>query len=275
MIELPESHTLAKQLYQVLLNKIVDDVVAAQSPHGFAWYNGDPSNYVYMLKGKCITCAEAYGGQVELLLEDMRLVFHDGVNIRYLEKDAPLPKKHQLYMRFTDGSGIVCTVQMYGGMMAFPVGTYDNTYYLCSVAKPSPYTNEFDEAYFMHIVENGGAKLSAKALLATEQRIPGLGNGCTQDILYLSNIHPQSKIGHLTDNELETLFHTMKSTLLVMREQGGRNTEKDIFGNPGGYRTLLSSKTLNYPCMRCGGIIQRNAYLGGNIYFCEHCQRQV
>jgi formamidopyrimidine-DNA glycosylase len=57
-----------------------------------------------------------------------------------------------------------------------------------------------------------------------------------------------------------------------MRDGGGRDTERTLFGKPGGYRTALSSKTLPHPCPACGGRLKREAYLGGNIYFCPECQ---
>lgn len=64
----------------------------------------------------------------------------------------------------------------------------------------------------------------------------------------------------------------LKSTLKDMRDGSGRDTEKDLYGKPGGYQTTLSSKTLAYPCRACGDGLKREAYLGGNIYFCPTCQ---
>ena len=52
----------------------------------------------------------------------------------------------------------------------------------------------------------------------------------------------------------------------------GRDTEKDLFARPGGYTTILSKKTLWTPCPRCGYELRKGAYLGGTIYYCEHCQ---
>ena len=71
---------------------------------------------------------------------------------------------------------------------------------------------------------------------------------------------------------MEVLFGSVKSTLKEMRDCGGRDTERDLFGKPGGYPTVLSSKTLALPCPVCGGGLKREAYLGGNIYFCPMCQ---
>jgi len=68
-------------------------------------------------------------------------------------------------------------------------------------ARPSPLTDAFDRAYFAALFAVDTPKLSAKAFLATEQRIPGLGNGVLQDILWTARIHPKRKMGELSEPE--------------------------------------------------------------------------
>ena len=77
----------------------------------------------------------------------------------------------------------------------------------------------------------------------------------------------------LTDGERETLFHSVKSTLKEMTAEGGRDTTRDLFGKPGGYRTRLSQTTPGKPCPVCGGMIVKQPYMGGSIYFCDGCQK--
>ena len=135
-------------------------------------------------------------------------------------------------------------------------------------------SDTFNQEYFSAMVNFPEVQnLSAKALLATEQRIPGLGNGVLQDILYYAEIHPKRKVETLDDGERESLFTSLKSTLKEMTEQGGRDTEKNLFGEPGGYRTKLSKNTVSMPCTKCGKTIIKQAYMGGSIYFCAGCQK--
>jgi len=161
---------------------------------------------------------------------------------------------------------------MYGGLWAFESGEFQNTYYDVAREKPSPLSDAFDSAYFQSLVSNAKETLSAKAFLATEQRFPGLGNGVLQDILFNAKIHPKRKMSTLTEEDRDYLFWTIRRTLHEMTARGERDTERDVFGQAGGYRTLMSNKTLNKPCPICGGRITRQAYLGGNIYYCETCQ---
>lgn len=272
MIEIPEAKVFADQLSKMVVGKTIRGVEANSSPHKFAFFTGDPAGYHDLLAGKEITAAEPLAGQIEISAGDMRLVLSDGVNPRYFTPGEKGPEKHQLRIDFDDGSAVICTVQMYGMMWVFSAGENDNPYYLAASEKPSPLTTAFDGAYFAEILSAAKPSLSVKAVLATEQRIPGLGNGVLQDILYNARINPKSKLLVLTELEKSDLFDSVKHTLREMTEKGGRDTEKDLFGSPGGYTTILSNKTMNNPCPRCGGNIVRQAYLGGNVYFCPHCQ---
>ncbi|WP_105615283.1 DNA-formamidopyrimidine glycosylase family protein [Vallitalea okinawensis] len=275
MLEIPEAAVLAEQMNELLIGKVIQKVITNQSPHKFAWFAGDPEEYDALLKGKEINKAVNHGGLIEVYLDDVRMVLGDGVALRLFSDKSKLPKKHQLCIQFTDGSFLVASVQMYGGMWCFKKGQFDNQYYFIAKEKPSPLSDQFNEKYFKKITsEESVQKKSVKALLATEQRIPGLGNGVLQDILYNAGIHPKKKVNNLSEKEKERIFQSIKDTLFEMTIQGGRDTEKDLFGCFGGYKTKLSKRTVNQPCEICGGQIIKKAYMGGSIYYCEKCQEE-
>jgi formamidopyrimidine-DNA glycosylase len=163
---------------------------------------------------------------------------------------------------------------MYGGLWCFKEGDFKNQYYIQAKEKPSPLSIEFDESYFDSIASNQENQgLSAKALLAAEQRIPGLGNGVLQDILYNARIHPKKKVKTLTEEDKSNLYKSIKSTLAEMTFKGGRDTERDLFGCFGGYKTKLCKNTAGKACEICGSTIKKEAYMGGSIYYCERCQK--
>ncbi len=274
MIELPESIALASQLNETIRGKRITNVIAAQTPHKFAWYYGDPQKYQELLSGKVIEKANGIGSMVEILAEDTVVLFGDGVGLRYHNESEQRPLKHQLLVEFEDFSALSASVQMYGGLMCFRTGELDNKYYKIAKEKPSPLSDSFDRKYFNGLLSTDELqKLSMKAFLATEQRIPGLGNGVLQDILYIARIHPKRKINTLSGEEKDRLFGSMKETLAEMAFKGGRDTEKDLFGCTGGYRTHLSKNTLDKPCPVCNSVIRKESYMGGSIYYCEGCQK--
>ena len=273
MIELPEAAVLAKQVNETVIGKRIKDVVAAKSPHKFAWYYGDPKTYRGMLAGKVMSTASAYGGLLETAADNVVLLFGDGVSLRFFEKGEKLPDKHQLWIEFEDSSSLVSAVQMYGGLWVFPAGGFDNKYYLIAKEKFSPLAEAFNGNYFNGLFDEKTEKLSLKAFLATEQRIPGLGNGVLQDILFNAKMHPKKRAGALSEEDKEELFDSLKATLSRMVAYGGRDTESDLYGRQGGYKTILSRNTVGKPCPVCGTIIKKEAYMGGSIYFCSTCQK--
>lgn len=195
MIEIPESQTVARQVRETLAGRTVTGVFNATHPHKFIWYTGDPLEYPMLLTGRKIVGAEGCGAFVDVLLEnDMHLALSDGVILRLYGCEDPIPAKYQLLVTLDDGSFLVCTVAMYGGINAFP-GESDNPYYQGARTKCSPLEERFDAGYFSRLWAASKQNLSAKAFLATEQRIPGLGNGVLQDILFRAGI-PQTQTRH-------------------------------------------------------------------------------
>lgn len=270
MIELPEALTLAKQLNETVVGRTVSRVLPPTKPHKFCWFNGEPSDYEEKIKGSKVTAASAFGIYAELLFENnYRLCINDGVNIRLISAEDR-PKDYQLLIEFSDNTALVFSVAMYGGIVLHD-GSYDNEYYLKSRQSISPFSPEFKEQYIKVLAESK-PNLSAKAFIATEQRFPGVGNGTAQDILFSAGLHPKRKLGKMSEQDKDRLLSSMISVLHDMTENGGRDTEKDLYGNPGGYATKMSKNAISVGCPVCGGAITKEAYLGGSVYYCPHCQ---
>lgn len=272
MIELPESYVLVKQINQVLKGKIIKNAEANHTSHSFAWYTGEPSEYQHKLSGKTITSADVYSGSVRIKADDTTMVIT--TPIRFHNQGEKLPQKHQLYMEFEDFTSITCTIQMWGCMFCFndnDPNSIPESYIIND--HPSPIDDKFNEDYFKFLLQKEKlSSLSAKGFLTTEQRIPGLGNGVAQDILWNAKIHPKRKMSTLNEDELKEMYGALKNTLTNMILHGGRDTERDLFGNIGGYKTIMSKNTVNTSCPVCNTIIKKEAYLGGSIYYCPSCQ---
>lgn len=272
MIELPEALTLASQLKKEITGKTVKTVYPPAYEHKFAWFHGRAESYGEMLSGLAVVDAEAFGIYVEIIFEkDRKFNFNDGVNVRLFYPGDKKPERYQLMIEFTDDSALVFTIAMYGGF-ACHQGEFDNQYYLISKESISPLSDAFDYAGFESLMASVKPGLSAKAFLATEQRIPGLGNGVLQDILLDCRIHPKRKLQTLSQEERQAMFYSVKKVLADISAAGGRDTEKDLYGNYGGYRTRLSKNTYKLGYCVCGGAIEKQAFLGGTVYTCSKCQ---
>jgi len=274
MIEVPEAAVLAGQINKTLTGKKIRKAITAHTPHKFAWYFGDPRKSNGLLAGRIVGRAVSFGGLVEIPAGDALICLGEGANLRYYPADEKLPDRHQFYLGFEDGTSFLGTIQMYGAIYVFPAGTrVTNKYYLLAKEKPSPLSARFDPPYFEKLFDANSDQLSLKAFLATEQRIPGLGNGVLQDILFNAKMQPKKKVSTMSDREKRDLFASIKSILKDMVGKGGRDTEKDLFGDFGGYKTRLSKNTAGTPCLVCGTVILKEAYLGGSIYYCKKCQK--
>ena len=273
MIELPEALTLAEQVNETLPGKTVTAVFNATKLHRFTFFYNDPSKYAEMLVGKKVLSAKGYGMFVDVFFTGNAILsIGDGINMRYRKADEKVPDNYQLLIVFDDESYLVFTVSMYGMIGVYLNEVIENIYHKISAESISPLDDEYTEEVYNTLFEDAKKTMSAKAFLATKQRIPGVGNGVAQDILFNAKINPKRKVSTFTDSQKKDLYQSLKNTLKAMASQGGRDTQSDMWGNSGRYKTILSANTWTEPCIRCGGKIVKESYMGGTIYYCKDCQ---
>lgn len=270
MIELTEALVLSRQINQSCLNKKIINVIVNQNPHKLAWFNGEPKDYSKMLMGNSFKLAKSYGGMLEIDCQKCHLVFTDGVQLLYCDS-IETELRHQLLIEFSDHTYFIATVRMYGGIWCY-TDVFDNPYYFIAKKKPSVFSTGFTLDYFTQLMNDSNESLSLKAFLATEQRIPGFGNGLCQDVLWKSKLHPKTKIRYLSKTDINRLYNSMVELVHDIVNLGGRDTEKDLYGNKGGYITKMSLLGIDEGCPECGSVIIKESYLGGSIYTCPKCQ---
>ena len=273
MIELPEARTIAKDLRKCCIGKTIQSISGNFTDHKFTFYYGDPDTYHELLKGRSITAIIDRNFYVELEIENFVLVFRDGANIRWYAQPRAF-KKSKLLLTFTDGSCLNITTSMYAVISVFSKAVgWQDTYYTKELHSLSPLDPNFTLQTFLNEINEETEKLSIKAFLTTQQRFSGIGNGVCQDILFHAGLHPKRKVHTLTGDERSSLFLSIKHTLQRMVDDGGRDTEKTIFNEKGGYHTIMSSRHFLEGCPKCGGTIQKEQYMGGSIYYCPSCQK--
>ena len=119
---------------------------------------------------------------------------------------------------------------------------------------------------------NEDSATSIKYFIISEPGVWGIGNGCLQDILFRAKIHPKRRVIDVTEDEQCALYDAIRDTLTQMVTLGGRESERDLYGNRGKYVRILDSKTKGKPCPECGTPIEKTQYLGGACYLCSSCQ---
>jgi formamidopyrimidine-DNA glycosylase len=279
MIELPEAVVIAGQVREMLKGKVIKTATRGNTPSKFTFYSGTPEYYAATMPGKAIGSVVADGGLIVIdLLEGKNCNWHlvlggGGERIIYHESAATLPKKHQLLLELTDGSFLTVSVQGWGAAQLFAHA--DACKRWCGFDKGlMPTDKGFTEAYFRGLFTGlaPGDKRSLKEFIITKPGVRGVGNGYLQDILYRAGLHARVRASELSPRQQKQLHKAIVTTISKAIEQHGRSDELDLLGQPGKYVRILSGKTLGQPCSKCKTSIEKEAFLGGAVYWCPECQ---
>jgi formamidopyrimidine-DNA glycosylase len=276
MFELPEYVTLAKQIDETLMGKVIEQGSLGNTPHKFVWYNRTPDEFAALTRGKTVGKAHTQGRWLFIPLEPgyVLTLGECGGRVLFHPAGSPIPKKYHLHLAFADGSAFTATTQMWGAMELFEQGQERNRQYIRDM-RPTPMDSSFSLEYFSTLIDElaQGEKRTAKGLLTQDQLIPGLGNALAQDILFRAKLHPKHPIQDLNKAQRRLLHHTILQTVNQVIAKGGRNDEYDLYGHAGGYRRILDKSAAGRPCPECGTKIEKIQYLGGARYFCPRCQQ--
>ena len=275
MFELPELTTIASQMADTVSGKTIAEGFLGNTPHKFVWYNREHDEFTRLVRGRRVGEAHAEGKWLFVPLEPgyVLLLGEWGGRILYHPAPAAPPQKYHLYLGFEDGSAVSATTQMWGGVGLFEQGL-EREYTYVKDMRTQPSESAFTFEYFASLAKEARAdgKRSVKGLLTQEGFVPGVGNAIAQDIMFRARLHPRRDLDELTESELRALYAETVATVRDAIEAGGRNDERDLYGNTGGYVRLMDAKAVGRPCSVCGTPIQKLQYLGGACYVCPTCQ---
>jgi formamidopyrimidine-DNA glycosylase len=275
MFELPEFITLARQLNESAMGKVVHSGALGNSPHKFVWYNRTHEEFAELTQGRTVGRARARAKWLFIPLEPgyVLLIGECGGRLLYHPPGARLLEKYHLWLRFADGSALSALTQMWGAYELYEAGAEQERQYVKEM-RPAPVDPEFTYDYFAALITElaPGPKRSVKALLTQEQLVPGLGNAIAQDIMHRAGLHPRHPLDELRVEQQRQLYDAILATVKAAIAEGGRNDEYDLYNQPGGYVRVMDSQSVGQPCPNCGTAIEKIQYLGGACYFCPRCQ---
>jgi formamidopyrimidine-DNA glycosylase len=275
MIELPEAMTIARQMSKELKGKRIASGIRGNVPHKFAFYSRSPEEYEAILKGKTLGEATEHGSAILASVKpDYMLVLGGGgERILFHQSEKTLPKKHHLLLHFEGGTHLTVTVQGWGNVLLLrPSELADHPH--VGEKRVSPLSDAFTLEYFQGLFREleEEDRRSIKFFIISQPGIWGVGNGYLQDILFRAKIHPKRRAVDIAEEERQALHEATRKTLKQAVDLNGRDTERDLYNRPGGYRKMLDSRSVGQPCPVCGTPIKKIQYLGGASYFCPSCQ---
>ncbi len=116
-----------------------------------------------------------------------------------------------------------------------------------------------------------------KAVILDQSILCGLGNIYADESLFMSEIHPATPAGDLSENTAEKL---LKSACTVMDESlaAGGSTLRNYVkadGTRGDYLDLFAKvyHRDGKKCPNCGAVIEKTKVAGRGTHFCPHCQK--
>lgn len=273
MIEIAEATVYAKSIAKELKGRTIIDLKALQVPHSFCWMTHEPSYYEDHLLGLMITDVTSSAHYLRFHLSDGKeLAIGEDVNLEY-KKDNQVTKKNQLVLFFDNGLALEMKIKLYGFILYGEETEMKSKmlYYQKAIDSIHPLDQKFTYDYFIQTTGLDGVKGSVKSALATEQHIPGLGNGTLQDILFEAKISPKRKVQTLTEDDKHVLYHAVQSKIDEMITFGGRDLQTNMFGEKGGYDVKMKNE--RQECPICHTLLQKEAFLGGKVIYCPSCQK--
>ena len=273
MIEIAEAKYISSQIELETKNKRITQVDIKRNPHQFAWFNHDDEYYKKHIDGAKILRVKQSGSMIRIILDsNIEIVFGEDIIFSYHDIKQDIGK-NQMALFFEDGFVLEVRAKLYG---FFLIGYQtdletSNQYYRQSIHAIDLFDDSFTYAYFLKATKMNENKTSIKAALATDQHLPGVGNGTIQDILFYSGISPEHKVSMLTDEQKHTIYKVLVDKVKNMHASGGRDSVLDIYGRYGGYKVQMSN--LRDVCPICSQTLIKKAYMGGKVIYCPECQK--
>lgn len=115
-----------------------------------------------------------------------------------------------------------------------------------------------------------------KAALLDQELIAGIGNIYADEVLFLSNLHPQEKAADINTKKLALLLNNIQCVLNQAIVAGGSSIRdyKNSQGVNGNYQNeALVYGRHGQACHHCGKTIKRVKILGRSAHFCPRCQK--
>ena len=117
-----------------------------------------------------------------------------------------------------------------------------------------------------------------KTVLMDQTIVAGIGNIYSDEILWISGIHPERKVSSLTSQKIKKIFTAMIDVLNTGIELGGDSMSdyRNIYGERGGFQNSHKAyRRTGQHCLKkgCSGNIIRKVIGGRSAHFCSIHQK--
>ncbi len=301
MPELPEVHTTVEGVKRVAVGKTIKEAwsdfhLSTSVPHRQTLKNKKYfENFKQLVEGQKIIDTERRGKNILINLKnDYTIIIHmkmtghlmygkyeklkslKGASWKAME-EGPLQDPYNQYIHFvlslSDGKQLVLS-----DMRKFASITIIKTKLLhehenVGTLGIDPLAPTLSPAKFIEILRKRKT-MPIKSALLDQTGLAGIGNIYSDEMLWLSGVHPLSFPTKIPDKKFKDMFAAMREILLFSIKHGGdsKSDYRNIHGEKGGFQDfhkVYGRKNERCPKPRCSGIIERIVVKGRSTHFCK------
>lgn len=195
-------------------------------------------------------------------------------------EDGPLKDPYNRFIHFVISLSnkkhlAFSDTRKFGKIIIFDTKREDNIPDLSHLG-PEPLDKNFRLNDFIKALEK---RISGKIkqVLMDQSVVAGIGNIYSDEILWRSGIHPESRVEKIPDKKTREMFRAMKLLLKTGLSLGGDSTSdyRDIYGGKGSFQLHhMAYRQTGKKCARknCTGTIARKIIGGRSSHFCSKHQ---
>ncbi|KKT63492.1 MAG: Formamidopyrimidine-DNA glycosylase [Candidatus Collierbacteria bacterium GW2011_GWC2_44_30] len=294
MPELPEVETIRRQLSEVLLGKVIKNVIVLRDKS----FDGDPNSLTgrkikevsrkskvleifFHEEKEMVIVHLKMTGQLQKLknskTQDKGNLLHERIVGGHPSPDwvNELPSKHtRVVWNFTDGSRLYFNdMRVFGWMKMVNRNEYEK-----EIRKTAPdiTDKDFTADFLFNLLKR--SRKAVKLVLLDQDRVGGLGNIYVNEALYLAGINPLRSADSLSDDEVKQLHSAAIKVINLGIRYGGASAADEKFVNISGLGGKYQDHFLVYQragekCRRCGSLIEKMKVGGRGTFYCPKCQK--
>jgi formamidopyrimidine-DNA glycosylase len=290
MPELPEVETIIRGLNKFLIGKRFSSV-EFDNPKSF------PNNLAnvdkFLINSKIIAVTRRGKVIIIDLSTEYSLIIHLKMTGQLIYKDqkhkfggghpteslvGSLPDKStRVTINFSDSSKLFFNDQRkFGWVRLLPTIEIANIDFFKKLG-PEPLDSSFSWQKFNDRLQKR-PNSSIKPVLLDQSVIAGIGNIYADESLWMSKIHPATKVNRLSKDKIKNLHYNIRTILNLSIEKGG-STDRNYLnaeGKKGSYLKFANVfRKEGQPCSRCGEIIIKFKLNGRGTHICPKEQRLI
>lgn len=196
-------------------------------------------------------------------------------------KLGPLQDPYNQFIHFVlifeNGKQLVFSdVRKFAKVSLIETKNHDESIHLAHLG-PEPLDKNFTyEKFKERLLKRPNGKI--KSVLMDQTLISGIGNIYSDEMLWLSNVHPLSVVSKIPEANLKLMYNAMKEVLLKGIDFGGDSTSdyRNIKGERGTFQATHNAYQMNKKkCKKrgCTGTLERIIVGGRSAHFCPVHQR--